>query len=88
MGLYVAPTRHVFKMASLAVTWMLSSNLWCTKSQRSGQVYHIVLSREAYYSSQVSTVCVTSVQVEIRALIRTERSNDTHVQEQPTRFIF
>ena len=61
MGLYGAPTRHVFKMVSLAVTWMLSSNLWCMKSQRSGQVYHIVLRREAYYSSQVSRVCITSV---------------------------
>ena len=41
MGLYGAPTRQVFKMASLAVTWMPSSNLWCMKSRRSGQVYHI-----------------------------------------------
>ena len=58
MDLYGAPTRHVFKMASLTVTWMPSSNLWRTKSQRSGQVYHIALPREAYYSSQVSRVCV------------------------------
>ena len=61
MGLYGAPTRHVFKMASLAVTWMPSSNMWRTKSQRSGHIYHIVLPREAYYSSQVSRVCVVSV---------------------------
>ena len=58
MGLYGVPTRHVFKMASLAVTWMLSSNLWRMKSQRSGQVYYTVLPREAYYSSQVSRVSV------------------------------
>ena len=57
MGLYGAPARHVFKMASPAVTWMLSSNLWRTKSRRSGQIYHIVLPREAYYSSQLSRVC-------------------------------
>ena len=40
MGLYGPPTRHVFKMASPAVTWMPFSNLWRTKCQRSGQVYH------------------------------------------------
>ena len=61
MGLYGAPTWHVFEMASLAVTWMPSSNLWRTKSQRSGQVYHTVLPRKAYYSSQVSRGCVVSV---------------------------
>ena len=61
MGLYGAPTRHMFKMASLAVIWMLSSNLRRTKSQRSGQVDHIVLPRETYYSSQVSRVCVLSL---------------------------
>ena len=61
MGLYGARTRHVFKMASLAVTWMPSSNLWRTMSQRSGHVYHIVLTREACYSSRVSRVCVFSV---------------------------
>ena len=32
---------HGFKMASLVVTCMLSSNLWRAKSLRSGQVYHI-----------------------------------------------
>ena len=58
MGPYGSPAKHVFKMASLAVTWMPSSNLWCTKSQRSGHVYHTVLSRKAYYSSQVNAVCV------------------------------
>ena len=40
---------------------MLSSNLWYAKSQRSGQVCHIVLPREAYYSSQVSRVCVAPI---------------------------
>ena len=51
MGLYGAPTRHVFKIASLAVSWMLSLNLWRTKSQKSGQIYRTVLPRKAYYSS-------------------------------------
>ena len=50
------PARQVFRMASLAVTWMLSLNLWCTKSQRSGQDYRTVLPRKVYYSSQVSRV--------------------------------
>ena len=59
MDHYGAPTRYVFKMESLA--WIPSSNMRRTKSQRSGQVYHIVLPREAYYSSQVSRVCVVSV---------------------------
>ena len=61
MGLYGAPTRQVFKVASLAVTWMPSSNLWCTKSQRSGHGYHTVLPRKAYCSSQVSRGCVAYV---------------------------
>ena len=61
MSPYGAPTKHVVKMASLVVTWMLSSNLECTKRQRSGQVYHILLLRKAYYSSQVSRVCVYSL---------------------------
>ena len=48
---------------SLAVTWILSLNLaheeseiWtsCTKSQRCGQVYYTVLSRDAYYNSQIN----------------------------------
>ena len=52
---------HLFKMASPVVTWMLSSNLWCTKCQISGQVYHIVSIRTFYGGSQVSTVCVVSV---------------------------
>ena len=30
------------QMVSLAVTWIPSSNLWCTNSQRSGQVYYTV----------------------------------------------
>ena len=47
--------------ASLIVTWLQSLNLWHMKSQRIGQVYHIVLPRKAYYSSQVSRVCVASV---------------------------
>ena len=62
IALYGATSRHVLKMVSLTLTCMLSSNLWCIKSQRSGQFYHIVLSREAY---QLSRVCVASVQVEI-----------------------
>ena len=34
----------MFKIAPVvAATWMLFLNLWHTKSQRSGQVYHIVL---------------------------------------------
>ena len=49
---------HVFKMATPTVTWMPSSNSWRRKRQRSGQVYCIVLSSKAYYSSQVSRVCV------------------------------
>ena len=40
MGLYRGPTKHMFKMAPVAVTWRPSSNLWHTKSQRSEQVYH------------------------------------------------
>ena len=31
------------------------------KHQRSGQVYHIILLRKAYYSSQVNRVCVASI---------------------------
>ena len=49
---------HVFKMATPTVTWMPSSNSWRRKRQRSGQVYSVVLSSKAYYSSQVSRVCV------------------------------
>ena len=57
------PTKHVVKIASLVVTWLLSLNLECIKHQRSGQVYHILLPilKKAYYSSQVSRVCVSSV---------------------------
>ena len=61
MSPYRAPTKHVVKMASLVVTCMPSSNLEHTKRQRSGQVYHLLLLRKAYYSSQVSRVCVASV---------------------------
>ena len=61
MSLYGTPSKHVVKMASLVVTCMPSSNLKCTKYQRSGQVYHILLLRRTYYSSQVSSVCVASV---------------------------
>ena len=61
MSPYGAPTKHVVKMASLVVTGIPSSNLERTKHQRSGQVYHILLLRKAYYSSQVSKVCVASV---------------------------
>ena len=48
-------------MASQAATCMPSLNLWCNKGQRSGQVHHIFLPREAYYSSQVSRMYVASV---------------------------
>ena len=65
MSPYGAPTKHVVKMACLVVTCMPSSNLKRTKHQRSGEVYRIHLLRKAYYSSQVSRVCVASVSVEI-----------------------
>ena len=61
MSPYETTTKHVVKMASLVVTCMPSSNLKCTKRRRSGQVCHILLLRKAYYSSQVSRVCVASV---------------------------
>ena len=63
MSPYGAPAKHVVKMASLVATCMPSSNLPYerTKHQRSGQVYRILLLRKAYYSSQVSRVCVASV---------------------------
>ena len=57
---YGVPTKHVVKMASLVVTYMMSSKLKHTKHQRSGQVYHILLQRQAYYGSQVSRICVAS----------------------------
>ena len=47
MSPYGAPTKHVVKMVSLVVTWMLSSNLERTKHQRSGLVYNIFLPRKA-----------------------------------------
>ena len=53
MSLYGAPTKFMFKMASLAVTWMLSLNVEHTKDQRSGQAYHTVLQRMDYCSSRV-----------------------------------
>lgn len=38
---------------------MLTLNLLCSKSQRYGQVYHIVVPRKEYYcSSKASIVCV------------------------------
>ena len=52
---------HVFKMATLTVTLMPSSNSWRRKRQRSGQVYYIVLSSKAYYSSQFSRVCAAAL---------------------------
>ena len=61
MSPYGVPTKHVVKMASLIVTCIPSSNLKCTKRQRSGQVYHIFLLRKAYCSSQDSRFCVASV---------------------------
>ena len=60
--------RHLFKMASQAATCMPSSNLLCNKGQRSGQVYHILLQREAYYSSHVSRIYRASKFVELSAL--------------------
>ena len=41
--------------------WYLWQFLWHTKSQKSGQIYQTVLPRKAYYSCQVSTICVASV---------------------------
>ena len=41
-----APTKHVVKMVSLVVTCMPSSHLKRTKRQRSGQVYHILFTKE------------------------------------------
>ena len=61
MSPYGAPTKHMVKMASLVVTCMPSLNLERTKRQRSGRVYHLLLLRKAYYSSQVSRVCMASV---------------------------
>ena len=61
MSPYGGPKKHVVKMASLVVTWMPSSNSELTKRQISGHVSHILLLRKAYYSSQVSKVCVTCV---------------------------
>ena len=55
---FTGSARHVFIMAFLAVTWMLSVNMCRTKSQRAEQVYYIVLPRKAYNSSQVSRLCV------------------------------
>ena len=51
----------MFKIASLAVTWMLSSDLRCTNSHGSGQVRYVVLPRKAYYGSEISIVCITVV---------------------------
>ena len=54
----------MFKMISLEVFWVRSLKLLQTKSQRSGQICHIVLSCSFikgdlnYYSSQFSRVCV------------------------------
>ena len=52
------------KMASRAFTWM-SSKLWRRKRQRSGQIYYIILSSKAYYSSQ--SLCSHSVSRDTRA---------------------
>ena len=52
---------HVFKMATPKVTGMPSSNSWRRKRHRSGQVYCIILSSKAYYSSQVSRACVAAL---------------------------
>ena len=58
----------MFKMASQAATCMPSSNLLCNKGQRSGQVHHIFLQREAYYSSQVNRIYRALEFVELSAL--------------------
>ena len=68
MSPYGAPTKHMVKMASLVVTWMPSLNLERTKRQRSGQVYHTVLPRKVYYSSQVSRVCVACMSRDTSAI--------------------
>ena len=52
---------YVFKMATPTVTGMPSSNTWRRKRQRSGQVYCIILSSKAYYSSQDSRVCAAAL---------------------------
>ena len=56
VALYGAPRRHVFEVASLAVAWIPSSNLWEMTSQRSGQVDHIGRSTAALRLE----VCVVS----------------------------
>ena len=62
IDIYGATTKYAFKIASLvAVTWMPSLKLCHTKSQRSEQVYHRLIQRETYYSSQVNRVCIVSV---------------------------
>ena len=70
MSLYGAPSRQVFKMASLAVTCMLSSNLWYTKSQRSGQVYLTVYQGRLTTAPRlVESVCVYILRISnLRAL--------------------
>ena len=66
-------------MAALTGTWMASSNLWCTMSQRYGQVDHIALSGEAYCSSHSSTVYVAFVQVKSHECRRqVARSSDRY----------
>ena len=67
---------HVFKMATLTVTWMPSSNSWRRKRQRSGQVYCIVLSSKAYYSSQVSRVAQLLCKQRYEGWRWTARSSD------------
>ena len=59
------PIKACVQMTSLTVTCMPSSNLWCTRSQRSGQAYHIVLPRRL---TTALRVCVASLQVEISTL--------------------
>ena len=51
--------RHVTKMASLLecrVCRLQNWKLWRAKSQTSGQIYCIVLTRETHYSSKVDGV--------------------------------
>ena len=51
-----------------AYTCTPCSSSRCTNSQKSGRVCSKVLSRKAYYSCQVSRICVAAVSVETRAL--------------------
>lgn len=55
-------------MVFLAVTWMLSSNLWCIKEPEIWTCLAHSCTKEYYYSSKVSTVCVAYVEAAIYML--------------------